>query len=55
MSDKHIGDAEGGFKAVSSAPDVCKVGNAVVPFDSYQSLNHIKKFATSVRARGLSR
>ncbi|MEY0975086.1 RHS repeat-associated core domain-containing protein [Providencia rettgeri] len=52
MSDKHIGDAEGGFKAVSSAPDVCKVGNAVVPFDSYQSLNHIKKFATSVRARG---
>lgn len=40
MADKHIADGECGFQAVNSSPDVCQVGEAVVPFDSFQLLSN---------------
>lgn len=54
MADKHIADGESGFLAVSSTPDVCKVGNAAVPFDSFQRLSSEKQYSATVRARGFS-
>lgn len=54
MADKHIADGEAGFQAVNSTPDVCKVGNAVVPFDCFQRLSSEKQYSTTVRARGFS-
>ncbi|MFZ4701833.1 MAG: PAAR-like domain-containing protein, partial [Candidatus Methylumidiphilus sp.] len=52
MADKHIADGESAFKAVSSAPDVCLVGNSPVPFDSFQILSAQRKYAATVKARG---
>ena len=52
MADKHIADGESGFKAVSSAPDVCVVGGSAVPFDSFQDLSKQKSYVPSVKARG---
>jgi hypothetical protein len=51
MADKHIADGESGFKAVSSAPDVCMVGGSAVPFDSFQDLSKQKSYVNSVKAR----
>ncbi len=52
MADKHIADGEPGFKAASSAPDVCMVGGSAVPFDSFQDLSKQKSYVDSVKARG---
>ena len=52
MADKHIADGEPGFKAASSAPDVCVVGGSAVPFDSFQDLSKQKSYVDSVKARG---
>lgn len=38
MSDRHIADAEIGFKAINISPDFCRVGGKVVPFDIYREL-----------------
>lgn len=54
MAEKHIGSQESQYMAISTAPDVCMVGNIPVPFDSFQDLSHIKSYVTNVRARGKS-
>lgn len=48
MSDRHIADAESGFKVVNISPDFCRVNGCVVPFDIYRELpperaNYAKK------------
>ncbi|WP_318358113.1 PAAR-like domain-containing protein [Enterobacter sp.] len=52
MAEKHIGSRESQYVVVSIAPDVCQVGDAVVPFDSFQDLSHEKSYISNVRARG---
>lgn len=52
MAEKHIGNRQSNYVVVSMAPDVCKVGDALVPFDSFQDLSHEKSYVTHVRARG---
>lgn len=52
MAEKHIGNRQSNYVVVSTAPDVCKVGDALVPFDSFQDLSHEKSYVTHVRARG---
>jgi len=52
VADKHIGNRQANYVVVSMAPDVCKVGDALVPFDSFQDLSHEKNYVTHVRARG---
>lgn len=54
MADKHVADGEPGFMAINSTPDVCKVGNTVVPFDCFQYLSSKKQYAATVKARGFS-
>ena len=51
MADKHVADGESTFKAASVAPDVCRVGNSVIPFDSFQDLSKQKKYVPTVKAR----
>ncbi|UKE46265.1 HNH endonuclease [Xanthomonas cerealis] len=43
---------EGDWKAVCSEPDFCKVGNSVVPFDSYADINQHVKASSNVKAQG---
>ncbi len=38
MSDRHIADAEAGFRVINISPDFCKVGGKVVPFDIFREL-----------------
>ena len=52
MAERHIGNRKGQYVVVSIAPDVCKVGDALVPFDSVQDLSHEKSYITNVRAQG---
>ncbi|QLK59753.1 DUF4150 domain-containing protein [Enterobacteriaceae bacterium Kacie_13] len=52
MAEKHIGSQESQYRVISTAPDVCMVGDVPVPFDSFQDLSHIKSYVTNVRARG---
>lgn len=52
MAERHIGNRKGQYVVVSIAPDVCKVGDALVPFDSFQDLSHEKSYITNVRAQG---
>lgn len=48
----HVADGEAQFVAVCVAPDFCKVGKKIVPFDSYQILPPEKlDYAASVFAR----
>jgi hypothetical protein len=52
MSDRHIADAEAGFKVVNINPDFCKVGGSVVPFDIYREMPPEKKnYAKKTNAR----
>jgi hypothetical protein len=53
MATKHIADKESKFVAVSTAPDFCRVGNQVVPFDISRKLNHTVVHAKKVFARGV--
>lgn len=52
MAENHIGCRESKYVAICIAPDVCKVGDAIVPFDSFQDLTHEKIYISNVRARG---
>ena len=52
MAEKHIANVEAQWKAVCTAPDVCKVGNTPVPFDSYRDLSNELKASPNVYARG---
>lgn len=52
MAEKHIGSQESQYMVISTAPDVCMVGDTPVPFDSFQDLSHIKSYITNIRARG---
>ena len=54
MAENHIGCRESKYVAICIAPDVCKVGDAIVPFDSFQDLTHEKIYISNVRARGQS-
>lgn len=52
MSDtKHIANMEGGWRAVCTAPDFCKVGNAIVGFDSFATLDCQQQVSPNVKAR----
>ncbi len=49
----HIADAEATFVVTNVTPDLCKVGNAIVPFDIYQVLTPEKHtYSPNVVARG---
>ncbi|WP_159094963.1 PAAR-like domain-containing protein, partial [Xanthomonas fragariae] len=50
-SSQHVAH-EGDWKAVCSEPDFCKVGNRVVPFDSYADINQHVKASPDVKAQG---
>ncbi|MCK9791248.1 RHS repeat-associated core domain-containing protein [Providencia sp. CIM-Carb-044] len=50
---KVVGNKKGDYCVVSSGPDVCKVGNSVVPFDSYQQLSSEQSYVKSVRVNGV--
>ncbi|MGG4608508.1 RHS repeat-associated core domain-containing protein [Providencia sp. Me31A] len=50
---KVVGNKNGDYCVVSSGPDVCKVGNSVVPFDSYQQLSSEQSYVKSVRVNGV--
>lgn len=54
MADKHIANAEARWRAICTTPDLCKVGSAVVPFDSVRDLSHELKASPNVNARGTS-
>ena len=47
----HIAHAEG-WKAISVAPDICKVGNAMVAFNSHATLDNKVTASANVKARG---
>jgi hypothetical protein len=52
MGDRHIADAEAGFKVVNISPDFCKVNGRVVPFDIHRELPPERSnYAKQVRAR----
>ncbi|AOD14079.1 HNH endonuclease [Xanthomonas fragariae] len=50
-SSQHVAH-EGDWKAVCSEPDFCRVGNSVVPFDSYADINKHVKASPDVKAQG---
>ncbi len=53
MAEKHIADAEAQFVVVNVAPDFCKVGKRIIPFDISQVLTPEKTaYAQTVFARG---
>lgn len=47
----HIAHAEG-WQAICTAPDFCKVGNAVVAFNSFATLDQQQTASQNVKARG---
>lgn len=47
----HVAHAEG-WKAIAVAPDICKVGNAIVAFNSYATLDNKVTASSNVKARG---
>jgi hypothetical protein len=53
MATKHIADKESKFVAVCIAPDFCKMGNQIVPFDISRKLDHASVHASKVYARGV--
>ena len=53
MAERHVADAEAGFKVVNITPDFCKVGGKVVPFEIYQKLPpEQRNYAKKTKARG---
>ncbi|MDI1451768.1 PAAR-like domain-containing protein [Polyangium sp. 6x1] len=52
MASKHVANREGIYLAINSSPDMCMVGEAVVPFEIYQTLDSEKTaFSTKVFVR----
>lgn len=52
MAEKHIANAEASWRAICTAPDVCKVGKKLIPFDSFRDLSHDRVASPDVNARG---
>ncbi|MBR0565974.1 hypothetical protein J5J83_07585 [Azoarcus sp. L1K30] len=52
MAEKHIANAEASWKAICVTPDMCKVGDKVIPFDSFRDLSHDIVASPDVNARG---
>lgn len=49
----HAANNSDQWKAVCTSPDYCKVGNSVVPFDSYADIGRETKSSPDVMAQGL--
>ena len=52
MAEKHIADKEAAFVAVNGPPDMCRVGNSIVPFDITDTLDKARDPSANVHARG---
>ena len=52
MAEKHIADKEAEFVAVNGPPDMCRVGNSVIPFDITDTLDKARDPSANVHARG---
>lgn len=52
MAEKHVANAESAWTAICIAPDCCKVGKDVVPFDSVRNLSTYMVASPNVYARG---
>ncbi len=50
---RHVAN-ESDWKAVCTAPDYCKVGNSVVPFDSFAIIDKHTQASPNVKAQGKS-
>lgn len=50
---RHVAHAEG-WKAICTAPDLCRVGKDIVGFDSMATLDNKQKSSSDVKARGTS-
>lgn len=51
-SSTHVANESSEWKAVCIAPDYCKVGNSVVPFDSYADIGNQTRASPDVTAAG---
>lgn len=52
MAEKHIADKEAAFVAVNGPPDMCRVGNSIIPFDITDTLDKARDPSANVHARG---
>lgn len=52
-SARHAANDSHEWKAVCSVPDFCKVGNAVVPFDSFATIGNQTQSSPDVKAQGV--
>ncbi|WP_437882964.1 DNA/RNA non-specific endonuclease [Pseudomonas sp. LRF_L74] len=50
---RHAANDSHDWKAVCSTPDFCKVGNAVVPFDSFATIGNQTQSSPDVKAQGV--
>lgn len=50
---RHAANDSHEWKAVCSVPDLCKVGNAVVPFDSFATIGNQTQSSPDVKAQGV--
>ncbi|SDH17232.1 protein of unknown function [Pseudomonas flavescens] len=50
---RHAANDSHEWKAVCSVPDFCKVGNAVVPFDSFATIGNQTQSSPDVKAQGV--
>lgn len=48
----HVANESSDWKAVCTAPDYCKVGNGVVPFDSFANIGKQTQSSPDVKAQG---
>ena len=53
MTKKVVGNKNADYCVVSSGPDVCQVGNSLVPFDSFQQLGAEQTYVKTVRVNGV--
>ncbi|EBX3952430.1 hypothetical protein DRV38_25280, partial [Salmonella enterica subsp. enterica serovar Offa] len=53
MTKKVVGNKNADYCVVSSGPDVCQVGNSVIPFDSFQQLGAEQTYVKTVRVNGV--
>lgn len=52
MATKHVANREAIYVAINSSPDMCMVGDKIVPFEIHQTLNNENAaYATKVFAR----
>ncbi|WP_317988217.1 DUF6531 domain-containing protein [Proteus vulgaris] len=53
MTKKIVGNKNADYCVIATGPDVCQVGNVVVPFDSFQQLSAEKTYVSTVRVNGV--